>query len=226
MNSNKVKKSEETKNYIYKGAIDLFERKGFEQTTIKDLTRELGISQGILYYHFKSKDDVLIHYFRQLHVETSKRVEGVLASNKSSGVKVLSVIEVNMGLLKEHQNITRDLINTTSNLSHPLSPFGPDLGACQQNAIQMFRHALLQEHKPGEYLDSIAFLYWLYHLALCLCWANDKSKNADNTEKLLRTTFPLTRKLIALTKIKIGQKMLIKIAHLLRSILVNWDEES
>ena len=220
----KKKKSEITRSYIYEGSLKLFSSKGFNNTTIRDLTSELGISLGILYYHFKSKEDILIHYFRSLQERTNEGTSEILASNKAVSTKILHIIEVNMSLLKEDEGITKDLINSTSNLSHPLSPFGSELKDCQQGAIELFKQALSAEHKPGEYLDSIAFLYWFYYLGICLCWANDNSENNQNTEKLLKITFPLTRKMVTLTRIGVGKSLLIKISNLLKSILIKWDE--
>ncbi len=225
MKQEKKKKSEITKSYIYEGAIELFSRKGFEKTTIRDLARELNISLGIVYYHFKSKDDILIHYFRVLHEKTVERVTEVLRSDASSAVKLKAVIEVNLGLLQENETITRDLINTISNISHPLSPFGSELQSYQIGAVELFRQALAKDHKPGDYLDHVAFLYWFYHLGLCLCWANDKSENNRNTMRLFELTFPLTRRLVTITKIGMGRKLAMNIAELLKSILLRWESD-
>lgn len=220
----KKKKSEVTKGYIYDGALRLFSSRGFSNTTIRDLTSELGISLGILYYHFKSKEDILIHYFRSLQDRTNSGTEEVLSSNQTVSNKLLHIIEVNMSLLKEDEGITKDLINSTSNLSHPLSPFGNELKDCQKGAIGLFKRALEAEHKPGEYLDSIAFLYWFYYLGICLCWANDTSENYQSTDKLIKITFPLTRKMVTLTRIGVGRSLLIKISNLLKSILIKWED--
>ena len=223
MKEKKIKKSEQTRNHIYEGAIRIFSENGFEKTTIRALAKELNISLGNLYYHFKSKDDILIHYFKILQQETSSAVSETLKSNKSMKVKVQAVIDENLKLLKKNKSITRDLINSTSNLSHPLSPFGLELQACQKEAIELFKQALTDHSKPGEYLDSIAFLYWFYYLGICLCWANDSSAGAKNTQKLFDVTFPLTLKLISVTKLGVGKKLIINVSVLLKKILIKWD---
>jgi AcrR family transcriptional regulator len=220
-------KSELTKKLIYGGALELFAKKGFEKATIRELASELGISLGNLYYHFKSKDDILLHYFRELQRQTVLGVEAALSPKQSVSEKLKVVMMVNWELLKENEAITRGLINATSNLSHPLSPFGKELAECQISALELFKEALKAEHKEGEYLDALAFLYWFYYLGICLCWANDPSKNQAKTQKLFDLSFPLTRKLTALTRIGVGRKLLIQVADLLRAILIRWpDKES
>lgn len=37
----------------------LFTEKGYEKTTIQDIVRQLGMSKGAIYHHFKSKEEIL-----------------------------------------------------------------------------------------------------------------------------------------------------------------------
>ena len=54
-----VKEAEERKNEILDVAERLFCTKGFDQTSTNDILNEIGIARGTLYYHFKSKEDIL-----------------------------------------------------------------------------------------------------------------------------------------------------------------------
>jgi AcrR family transcriptional regulator len=44
---------------ILAAALTCFSRDGFHQTTMADIVRESGLSQGTLYLYFKSKDDLI-----------------------------------------------------------------------------------------------------------------------------------------------------------------------
>jgi AcrR family transcriptional regulator len=44
---------------ILAAALKCFSRDGFHQTTMADIVRESGLSQGTLYLYFKSKDDLI-----------------------------------------------------------------------------------------------------------------------------------------------------------------------
>ncbi len=46
------------KNEILDAAEELFALKGFDGTSINDTLEKAGIARGMLYYHFKSKEDV------------------------------------------------------------------------------------------------------------------------------------------------------------------------
>ena len=54
-----VKEAEERKNEILDVAEKLFGTKGFDCTSTSDILDEIGIARGTLYYHFKSKEEIL-----------------------------------------------------------------------------------------------------------------------------------------------------------------------
>jgi len=54
------KHPEETVKKILTASLDLFLKKGYEQTTILDIVNNLGgLTRGAFYHHFKSKEEVL-----------------------------------------------------------------------------------------------------------------------------------------------------------------------
>lgn len=54
-----VKEAKERKNEILDVAERLFAAKGFDNTSTNDILEEIGIARGTLYYHFKSKEEIL-----------------------------------------------------------------------------------------------------------------------------------------------------------------------
>lgn len=54
-----VKEAKERKNEILDAAEELFAAKGYEETSTGDILDRVGIARGTLYYHFKSKEDIL-----------------------------------------------------------------------------------------------------------------------------------------------------------------------
>ena len=75
----------ETRNRIYAAAIDLMDRKGFENITIADISREAGVSVGAFYHYFDSKNDILAEIFRQ--------ADEYFATQVTSGLKKKRVPE-------------------------------------------------------------------------------------------------------------------------------------
>lgn len=54
-----VKDAEERKNEILDAANELFSQKGFDGTSTGDILERVHIARGTLYYHFKSKEDIM-----------------------------------------------------------------------------------------------------------------------------------------------------------------------
>lgn len=54
-----VKDAAERKNEILDVAESLFATKGFDNTSTNDILNVIGIARGTLYYHFKSKEEIL-----------------------------------------------------------------------------------------------------------------------------------------------------------------------
>ncbi|RME11446.1 MAG: TetR/AcrR family transcriptional regulator, partial [Aquificota bacterium] len=52
-----------TKEKILDASLKLFSEKGIRETTIKDIAREVGITEGAIYRHFKSKDEIVLGLF-------------------------------------------------------------------------------------------------------------------------------------------------------------------
>lgn len=70
-----IKKAEERKNEILDAADELFGQKGFDGTSTNDILEKVGIARGTLYYHFKSKEDImdaLIERYTVLILEAAK----------------------------------------------------------------------------------------------------------------------------------------------------------
>lgn len=53
------KEAIERRNEILDAADELFGQKGFDGTSTNDILEKVGIARGTLYYHFKSKEDIM-----------------------------------------------------------------------------------------------------------------------------------------------------------------------
>jgi AcrR family transcriptional regulator len=54
-----TKVPEERKQELIDTAERLFLEKGYEQTTVADIVREIEVAQGTFYYYFSSKEEIL-----------------------------------------------------------------------------------------------------------------------------------------------------------------------
>lgn len=52
------KSGEESRKKILEVAEKLFLEKGYDDTSISDIVKELGMTKGVIYHHFKSKQNI------------------------------------------------------------------------------------------------------------------------------------------------------------------------
>ncbi|MDU0812592.1 TetR/AcrR family transcriptional regulator [Bacillus siamensis] len=64
-NSPGKRKSEKTKKELIDVARDLFAKKGYSETSIRDILTAANISKGNLYHHFKGKEFLFLHIMEQ-----------------------------------------------------------------------------------------------------------------------------------------------------------------
>ena len=93
-----IKNPEERKNEILDAADHLFTQKGFDGTSTNDILEAVGIARGTLYYHFKSKEDIMDALIERYSGGILTRAEEI-AKNKSIPVYeriVSTVLALNM----------------------------------------------------------------------------------------------------------------------------------
>lgn len=49
-----------TRQRVLEAARELFGRQGFDHTTVREIAQQVGLTDGALYYHFKSKREILM----------------------------------------------------------------------------------------------------------------------------------------------------------------------
>lgn len=70
----KVGKAEETKQTIIKKAAVIFNKNGYQRTSMSTLTKALGLTKGAIYGHFADKDELAVEAFRYCVQQVSERV--------------------------------------------------------------------------------------------------------------------------------------------------------
>lgn len=122
------KEAEERRNEILDAADELFSQKGFDGTSTNDILEKVGIARGTLYYHFKSKEDIMDALIERYNVQILGAAKAI-AADKSIPVneriiRVVMALNISGGNSKEiiehihkpqnalmHQKIQKVVIN-------------------------------------------------------------------------------------------------------------------
>lgn len=82
-------------------AIELFAANGFENTTVDDIALKAGVAKGTVYYHFESKDRLLLELVEEGFQVLAARTESVTDINSSINKRI-------EGLIREHCSFILD----------------------------------------------------------------------------------------------------------------------
>lgn len=188
-----VKEAEDRKNEILDVAERLFGTKGFDSTSTSDILNEIGIARGTLYYHFKSKEEILDAMISRVMNRLVKRAEAIAAQKSVPVLQRLTMMMLSLNvsdgnfeqeLLKQmhkpqnalmHQKMEKSLLSGINPIITGLIREGMAQGICQtdypEEAAEMtFLYANmvfddLMEHSEEEKQRKIAaFIYNLERL--------------------------------------------------------------
>jgi AcrR family transcriptional regulator len=91
----------DTRDRIEQAAVQLFVAKGVTETTIKDIARAVGLSEGALYRHFESKDDLVWKAFERHYVDFGATLQALAESEPTARGKVAAMIR---GFCRAHDD--------------------------------------------------------------------------------------------------------------------------
>src|SRR4029434_8120832 len=68
-----------TRERIQEVALELFTEHGYEATSLREIAERLGVTKAALYYHFKTKDDIVTSFME----DRAAAVEEIVAWGKA-----------------------------------------------------------------------------------------------------------------------------------------------
>ena len=75
MDGTKQRRRGNTRQRIQDVALELFAQHGYEKTSLREIAERLEVTKAALYYHFKTKEEILVSIFEDL----SRPIEDLLA---------------------------------------------------------------------------------------------------------------------------------------------------
>ncbi len=84
---------------ILRSAARAFKKKGFYATTMEDIASELLMTQGSLYYYFKSKEEILYECHRLSMQQILDTLEWVRGAEAPAAVKIRTLVEEHVAVL-------------------------------------------------------------------------------------------------------------------------------
>ena len=89
---------EQRRKEIVQGLLDVMSEKGYENASIQAIGKACGLTPGLIHYHFKSKQEILVALIKSLSLIAQERYEGLLETAKSPREKLEAFIDAALSL--------------------------------------------------------------------------------------------------------------------------------
>lgn len=196
----KTQKGEQTKALILRTALEMLRERGYENTTMRAIAKEAGVSLGNAYHYFGSKEDLIQAFYQQTHNEHVTRSTRGLQEQLTLKERLLSIMQKKIATLEPYHEFAGVLFKTAADPRSPLNPFADASDPVRTESILLFQNLVAgtKARIPNDLRAELPYLLWLYHMGIILFWIHDRSPERRRTYQLIDQTVDLLDKLISL----------------------------
>jgi AcrR family transcriptional regulator len=207
-----------TRERLYATALRLIAARGYEATTLRDIAKDAGVSVGLLYRYFPSKQAVVIALYDELSTGYARRAAEMPAGKWRD--RFIFALNTSLHVLEPHQMALRALT--------PVMVGDPEEGIfARSTAFSRLRVQRVFEEAVNEASDAprqplaaaLGRLLYLVHLAVLLWWLLDKSSNQRATAALVSLTQQLLPSAAMALRVPPVRRFVISVDELIRQAL-------
>ena len=99
MSKKTKEEAEKTRRRILASALALFSSRGYDRTTFNDIAARLKLTKGAIYWHFESKESVLIELVRLALEKFRRQIESVMPEGELSFPLVAEMMVKNAAIV-------------------------------------------------------------------------------------------------------------------------------
>ena len=177
-----AQRKQETRRRIVECARNLFNEKGFEQTTTRNIAEAARIAAGTMFNYFPTKEALATAIIDEVLDEAATEFEGRLRGDETLDEALFAYVAVGLRHLAPHRNYVGEVLETA------LSPFARE-AVCEQaqqlrvNHLETVRELIASRGLPTIAAPSVMtmHLYWTLYLGVLSFWAADQSPSREDT---------------------------------------------
>jgi AcrR family transcriptional regulator len=180
---------EQTRKRILRAALELFSKKGFDQTTAKQISDRAGIAEGTLFNYFKTKEDVALCFFEE---ELAAIIDWYWKEEALHGrplpEKLFAIIFQHLERLTPYEKFIGAVY---LKMFQPVSRLNALALETQERTLRYLRFikdvilASGEERLLSGLGDFAAYGFGMFHFAILTYWLQDSSRGKESTLALL-----------------------------------------
>src|SRR6266542_2506352 len=175
---------EQTRQHLYEVAVRLIATRGWQETTLRDVAAEAGVSVGLLYRYFPSKRAVVLALYDQLSATYAERAAALPRGRWRD--RFLHALTASLETLAPQRRTLAALVPVlVGDADEGL--FAPRTAFSRLRVQRVFVESVTgaSDAPRGHLGPALGRLLYLVHLAVLLWWLLDKSPGQRATQALL-----------------------------------------
>lgn len=176
-----------TRRRLYETAVRLIAERGWQETTLREVAKEAGVSVGLLYRYFPSKRAVVLALYDELSLAYTAEAADLPRGRWQD--RFLHALRTSLDVLRPHRKTLGELVPILVGTANE-GLFAPSTAFSRLRVQTVFVHAIVgATNAPrGDTGPALGRLLYLFHLAVLLWWLLDKSPEQRATQALLTLT--------------------------------------
>ena len=126
---------------IFHKVASVFVKKGFHETSMREIAEAAGLGKSTLYDYFKTKDEILVYFFEDQLNDLTNEAQKVALQNLSADKRLRQIMEIYIESLQANKNLFLKLTQE----SQRLKPQSQKLVQEKRYAYQDLVRALIDE---------------------------------------------------------------------------------
>jgi AcrR family transcriptional regulator len=120
-------------------AARLFRVRGFHATSMRDIAKAVGMLSGSIYYHFDSKEEMLLAVYQEGKRRVAEAVDAAVAAESGPWQRLEAACAAHLRALMAHRDYTQVMIQT---LPHEAGPAEARIRDLRRDYEQRFRRLI------------------------------------------------------------------------------------
>jgi AcrR family transcriptional regulator len=127
---------ENTRRSLIASALRLFERRGFDRTSVQEIADHARLTKGAFYHHFESKDDLLRHLHEEYLEAQLAAIHRIEAASDDPKIRVAELIRFCLTEYRAHTTIFyRERRHATGDVARKLDLVEAALAGMVQDGV-------------------------------------------------------------------------------------------